>query len=544
MTGVGRSRPAALRMSPRARTRSVAQARALAFMLCALSLVAFHARPQDAPDPPSTAPLELIEAGDPSVRRFGDGVAASGSLLAIAAPTDGDDAWSPGFVAIHRVLWTARDRVEVVEEARFSSSLGAEGEHFGAAVAASALQPTGPSPAPSAMRPMRGDFVAVGADRADVDLPTGPPVPMAGAVDLFERAIRGAPRWGLAARLRATSPQPGAEFGGALAFDAEGAARLAVGSARHDARAGIGAPWVWDAGRVHVFTRHDDAAARGAAAHWNEVAVIDPPRPELSGWFGASIAIEGELLAVGSPGHDVPRPDGAGSISNAGAVFLYRRIESVAAGDSGGAPLERYRLERVLTAPQPEESAWFGLAIALADEALAIGAPRAGGTRADGERRGAVYHFDLARPQSHPKRIDPPSERVRTGFGQTLALHHGALLIGAPSTDAPPAAADSPMLEDVGGAWIYALDEGAFTAELVPPRATPSVLFGATASLAWPRFSRDRTAWSEQAAREWPHGAPDPALIAVVGHRYTEEESQVPSPGAAIYATPRVKAPP
>ncbi|MBI1303994.1 MAG: hypothetical protein GC172_09435 [Phycisphaera sp.] len=528
-------------MSPGARTRSVAQARALAFMLCALSLVAFHARPQDAPDPPSTTPLELIEAGDPSVRRFGDGVAASGSLLAIAAPTDGDDAWSPGFVAIHRVLWTARDGVEVVEEARFSSSLGAEGEHFGAAVAASVLQPTGHSPAQTAIPPMRGDLVAVGADRADVDLPAGPPIPMAGAVDLFERAHRGAPRWGRSARLRATSPQPGAEFGGALAFDAGGAARLAVGSARHDARAGIDAPWVWDAGRVHVFTRHGDAAARGGAARWSEAAVIDPPRPELSGWFGASVAIEGELLAIGSPGHDVPRPDGAGTISNAGAVFLYRRIAS---DPAGGAPLERYRLERVFTAPEPEESAWFGLAIALEDEALAIGAPRAAGTRADGERRGAVYHFDLARPQSHPKRIDPPSERVRTGFGQTLALRRGTLLIGAPSTDAPSAAADSPMLEDVGGAWIYALDDGAFTAELVPPRATRSVLFGATAALAWPGFIHDPMAWSEQTARECPHGAPDPAPVAVVGHRYTEEESQVPSPGAALYRASRVKAPP
>jgi hypothetical protein len=486
----------------------------------------------------------LIEEGDPSVRRFGDGVAASGSLLAVAAPTDGDDAWAPGFVSIHRLLWAGRGKVAIVEEARFSSGLGSEGEHFGAAVAASAVQATAHHLASTVSPPFRGDFVAVGADRANVALPAGPPVPMAGAVDLLERVPRAAPHWRVAARLSATSPQPGAEFGGALAFDVGGATRLAVGSARHDARAGAGEPWVWDAGRVHVFTRHGGAAGGDGAARWIEAAVIDPPRPELSGWFGASVAIDDELLAIGSPGHDVPRLDGAGTISNAGAVFLYRRVEADATGSATSPPLERYRLERVLTAPEPEESAWFGLAIALEDEAIAIGAPRAGGTRAEGEPRGAVYHFDLARPQSHPKRIDPPSERVRTGFGQTLALQRGVLLIGAPSTDAPPAAAGGPILHDVGGAWIYTLDEGAFNAELVPPRSTSSVLFGAAASLASPAVGPERTARSEPAARGRPHGAPDAALIAIVGHRYTEEESEIPSPGAAIYAVPRVRAPP
>ena len=161
-----------------------------------------------------------------------------------------------------------------------------------------------------------------------------------------------------------------------------------------------------------------------------------------------------------------------------------------------------------------------------------------------GEPLGCVYIIDLARPDSAPKRIDPPSSLVRAGFGQTLALGSGLLLVGAPTTDAIAEEEQDPLLRDVGGAWVYELDEGRFTATLVPPRSLASALFGATAALAEPLVparpaadTRTRPAL-DASPRQKGH------LVAVVGHRYTEEESQEPSPGAALYAVPRVRAPP
>jgi hypothetical protein len=512
----------------------------LAAALCAASLVAFRAAPHQAPPPPELEPITTISADDPSApsaRRFGDRVAADGSLVAVAAPTDGDDAWSPGAVVLRRLAWTARGALEITREAELSSSSRGSGERFGSALSLSASH--GPS---------RGDLVAVGVDRADAISPANDSVPMAGAVDLFERPIRAEREWRHAARLAAGEPQPGAEFGGTLAFDAGGAARLAVGAPRHDARKDERSPWVWDAGRVSILSRVASSIPNDAASRWVEVAVIDAPTPELSGWFGAAVALDGDLLAIGAPGHDVADPTSGVAISSAGMVFLYRRIDPAGQSNAVQPPSERYRLERVLAAPSPEHSAWFGLALALEGETLAVGAPRArdrhGRGLGLGEPLGCVYIVDLARPDAAPKRIDPQSSLVRTGFGQTLALSSGLLLVGAPTTDAIAEDQQDPLLRDVGGAWVYELDEGRFTATLVPPRSLASALFGATAAIAEPTGPARPAA----STRTWP--APDARarhrghLVAVVGHHYSEEESREPSPGAAIYAVPRVRAPP
>ncbi len=502
----------------------------LAALLCAASLCAFRAAPHHAPPPPEVGPIATISADDasaPSARRFGDRVAADRSLVAVAAPTDGDDAWSPGAVTLLRLAWNPHGRLVFAREAELVSGSSAAGDRFGSALAASIAHDL-----------HRGDLVAVGADRADALSSSDEPFPMSGAVELFERSTRAKPGWRHVARLSASAPQPGAEFGGTLAFDASGAARLAVGAPRHDAPPCERSSWVWDAGRVFVFTRTASSLPSDTASRWSEVAVIEAPAPELSGWFGAAVALDGDLLAIGAPGHDATDPTSGVVIPSAGVVFLYRRVDP-AAGSA-----ERYRLERTLAAPSPEHSAWFGLALALEGETLAVGVPRARAHQGLGEPLGCVYIIDLARPDSAPKRIDPPSSLVRAGFGQTLALGSGLLLVGAPTTDAIAEEEQDPLLRDVGGAWVYELDEGRFTATLVPPRSLASALFGATAALAEPLVparpaadTRTRPAL-DASPRQKGH------LVAVVGHRYTEEESQEPSPGAALYAVPRVRAPP
>lgn len=548
----GRSERRATTAAPRGAMRGAmrgarppsSRARVLAAVLCAAALGAFRAAPHHGSTPPALDPIALISADEPSVpsaRRFGDRVAAKGCILAIAAPTDGDDAWSPGSVLLHRLEWRARGALEIRREAEFSSSPSAAGEHFGSALAVSAGV-DGP----------RGAVVAVGASRADVSASRGQPVPMAGAVDLFERSKHAEPMWRHVARLVALAPQPGAEFGGTLAFDARGAARLAVGAPRYDARAHEGAPWTWDAGQVHVFTRHRPSTAHSVhAGEWLEVAVIDSPDPQPSDWFGAAIALEGDLLAIGSPGRDLTRETDGALIPNAGAVLLYRRIDDGERMYGVVPPAERYRLERVLTAPLPEHSAWFGQAVALAGNTLAVGAPRARGLREDGasaEPIGCVHLFDLASPDRLPERIDPPSALVVTGFGQTLALEGRTLVVGAPTTGAIAPGSGGSIVRDVGGTWVYALGEQSVRADLRPPDLAPSVLFGATAALAEPeqregagQSARPSTA---QAAGHGFARRQMSSLVAIVGHRYTEEESTVPSPGAAIYAVPRVRAPP
>jgi hypothetical protein len=339
---------------------------------------------------------------------------------------------------------------------------------------------------------------------------------MAGAVEVFERAADGA-SWRLAARLSARTPEPAASFGAAVALDQGGSARLVVGAPRHDA---VGA---FDAGRVHVFRRLTDSRDAGTGARWTEVATITPPAPRLSMWFGSAVAIEGDFLAIASPGDDVATAGSREPVHAAGAVYIYRRTAVAATGN------ERYRLERVLTAPSPEPAAWFGLSIDLDDGVLAVGAPRARDQASGLLPTGCVYLFDLALAEAMPKRIDPPSGVQTYGFGQSLALRDGVLVIGAPSTDLLARSAPDGTLDDAGAAWTYTLGGARFTGALNTPKPLPSGLFGASCAIGAVHAP----------APTRPDEPTDAVRLAIVGHRFVEEESIEPSRGAAIFVVPR-----
>jgi len=450
---------------------------------------------------PIIEPVQLIEPALPDVRRFAEAVAADGDVVAIAAPTDGDDALEPGEVAVHRLAWDAGGRLVVDREDVLRSISTAPGDHFGAAVAVALGEGDHGD----------RDLIAVGADRAE--WPESGLGTMGGAVDLFEREARsdgaGASAWPHIARLGPHRPQPGSEFGASLALGflrctgepfhahhptSTAVARLAVGAPRTDILDSF------DAGRVHVFERRPAAFGDVSGGHWHEVATVEPPAPQMSGWFGSSVAIQGEYLAVGSPGQDTDGADQPGPIHAAGAVYLYR----VHAPRTFHARA-RVELLRVLVSPDPAQAAWFGFAVALRDGVLAVGAPRTRDEVNGLAAVGCVYLYDLARPGAAPKRVNPPDlgapSTPSSGFGQTVAMRSGMLLIGAPSADVARAAhhedGDAPngdLIEDVGTAWLYALapvqhagdSAGDFVGELRAPEIRPSAHFGASVALAVP----------------------------------------------------------
>jgi hypothetical protein len=511
----------------RERRRNLVRARVSVAIACVLGLLAARASPSFAPTPPALDAAYVIEPEQPDIRRLGETVAADGTLLAVAAPTDGDDALEPGMVEVHRLSILKSGKLAVKLEDTLFAPAQAAGEHFGASLAVLA----------ACRKARTSGLIAIGVDRATVGEPS-PMGVMAGAVDLFERRPQHEARWRLAARIFASQPQPGAEFGAAVAFDRMGSQRLAVGAPRTDVDG------AFDSGRVHVFrcasesrgVTHYDGTSTPTT--WHEVAVIDPPHPSMSGWFGASVALEGDILAIGSPGFDVALPGSNTAIANAGAVYIYRRFDCSARtfgqDRTDRRPLERYRLERVLIAPSPEQSAWFGLAIDLDRGVLAVGTPRARAKTDAAPPVGCVYVFDLAHPTTPPSRIDPPTTPFGTApdfetdddavqaFGQALTLRGQTLLVGAPSTDVSENgerdATRGDPIEDVGAAWIFALDHLRTEARLTPPRLRPSALFGASSAL------------TLIAPRD---GAP--RVCAIVGHLYLEEESTAPSTGAAIY---------
>jgi choice-of-anchor B domain-containing protein len=164
-------------------------------------------------------------------------------------------------------------------------------------------------------------------------------------------------------------------------------------------------------GAVYVYRR-------GAGGRWAEVATVAAQGLSVQDAFGASIAVEGNLMAVGAPGTGERR----------GAVYVFER-------DGSGRWSERARL----TAGRAEAGDQLGRAVAIRGGMLLAGSP--GHARNQGRvvvfQRGSGASGWTERGTLVGSRGQSPEF-----FGAALALYGDRALIGAPG----------PMFGDSAGA--------------------------------------------------------------------------------------------
>jgi len=118
---------------------------------------------------------------------------------------------------------------------------------------------------------------------------------------------------------------------------------IVLGAPNHDlgtAFSGLGA--------VHVFEL--------VAGAWTETAFVTAPFPLLGDFFGASLALQDDLLVVGAPQRD-------GTLPSVGAAFAYRR--------AGAA----WQHVATLQAQEPQAYGFFGASLAIDGDMLLVGAP-------------------------------------------------------------------------------------------------------------------------------------------------------------------------
>lgn len=197
-------------------------------------------------------------------------------------------------------------------------------------------------------------------------------------------------------------PQPASEFGAAVATDG---VTVAVGSPRHDGP-------IPDTGAVDVYEL-ERTDLGPVPVH---VARLLPPVPSASARFGAAVAVDGDWMAIGEPGAGPALP-------RDGDVHVARRIAG------------RWQLTCSLRTSAGVHG-WLGASVTLAGGQLAAGAPiaREPGT---GSRTGAVARWTLEGDKWKPA---PPARAPGladgSGFGLAVALGEGFLAVGAPGDDA------------------------------------------------------------------------------------------------------------
>jgi trimeric autotransporter adhesin len=246
---------------------------------------------------------------------FGHAVAISGNTIAVGAPAEDSSATginmdqsSDSEIDSGAVYVYFRSGTMWQQQAYIKASNTDFTDKFGASVA------------------LHGDTLAVGATDEDssttgIGAQTNESAFEAGAAYVF---VRSAGMWSQQAFIKPSNTQGGDRFGGAVAL---GENRLVVGAHAEDSgAAGIGGiqsdNGASDAGAVYVFAR--------TGTTWTQEAYIKASNPDANDNFGYSVALFGDLIAVGayaedSSGVGLNPSQQSNSEGATGAVYLFSR---------------------------------------------------------------------------------------------------------------------------------------------------------------------------------------------------------------------------
>ena len=345
--------------------------------------------------------------------QFGASLALSGDTLVVGAPgeasgngnqTDNGAAFSGAAYVFFRLngVWS--------QQAYIKPSNPDNGDQFGASLALS------------------GDTLVVGApgeassngDEADNG------AAFSGAAYVFFRS-NGV--WSQQAYLKASNIGAGDLFGISVAIDGD---TLAVGAQREDSSTttinGTPDEFGADSGAAYVFLR--------SGSNWTQEAYVKPFNTGISDFFGSSVALSGDTLAVGAILEDsnatgVNNFMGTDTSNASGAAYVFTR--------SGA----NWSQEAYVKASNTDVQDEFGFSVALSGDMLAVGArlEDSGATGINGNESsngllnsGAGYVFTRSGMiWSQQAYIKASNTGQGDGFGVSIALDGDLLAVGAPA---------------------------------------------------------------------------------------------------------------
>ena len=234
-----------------------------------------------------------------------------------------------------------------------------------------------------------------------------------------------------------------------------------------------------DTGAVFIFERVD--------GEWLETAYILPPFPDPLGWFGRWLAIDSGRIVIGAPYEDGRGLDGS-RIDDSGVAYVYEKVSGV------------WQRTGTLLPRVPTAGASFGWSVAISGDRIAVSAwedPLAG------VQTGSVTTFKLYKGLWQAEAVLQPSEASeRLMFGRDIDLHDNVLVVGAPGDDT--------IAEDAGAVyvWHYYNDQWNFAGKLVASDGIANDRLGSQVALEKPwlaagSYDHDDPMWSAGATYVW-----------------------------------------
>lgn len=341
-----------------------------------------------------------------------NGLALDGSVLAVGAPGEASmggqsDNSAPGSGAVYVF---ARTGAEWHQEAYLKAPNAEANDHFGCSLALS------------------GDSLVIGAtgERSNATTVNGNQLDNsangAGAAYVF---VRGGSGWSLQAYLKPFNTNAGDRFGSTVDIDGN---RIIVGADAEDSAAtgvnGIESDnSAINSGAAYVFLR--------TGTTWTQEAYLKPSNTRAAAQFGASVAIEGDTVVVGSQGESSGMPTMPSDTSTpaSGAAYVFTR-------DLSGWSETAY-----IKAASPNEGDFFGSAVAVSGDTVVVGANSddggAAGINGDESNNslraaGAVFVFVRSGTswlqQAYVKPLIPGEEDL---FGSQIVIDGDTLAVSA-----------------------------------------------------------------------------------------------------------------
>ena len=270
--------------------------------------------------------------------------------------------------------------------------------------------------------------------------------------------------------LKASNADAGDYFGYSVAMSGNTAV---IGAPREASNAvGVGgnqannmAP---DAGAAYVFVRNGST--------WTQQAYLKASNPNANDWFGYSVAIDGDTIAVGAIGESSSATGVGGnqlsnSLPSAGAVYVFQRTGTT------------WSNQAYLKASNTGDNDSFGEVVAISGDRIVVGAYRedsnASGVGGDGSdnsmpgagaayvftRTGSTWTGPVYLKAAHPNADDEFGGQVAIdGVGAATRVligakgeSSGAVGVGGNQLDnSAPDAGAAYLFELVGGSWVQA----------------------------------------------------------------------------------------
>ena len=301
-------------------------------------------------------------AGD----EFGGSVAVDGDTMVVGATYNRDKGFGSGSAYIYTRNVAGSLTAGWTQRAKLLTSDGAASDYFGVSVAIS------------------GDTVAVGA-YGDGDKGSS-----SGSAYIYTRNVAGSltAGWTQRAKLLASDGAARDNFGWSVAISGD---TVAVGAYGDDDKGS-------SSGSAYIYTRN---VASSLTAGWTQRAKLLASDGAAGGYFGRSVAISGDTVAVG---HENDDDKG----TNSGSAYIYTR-------DDAGSLTASWTQRAKLLASDGAAGDYFGASVAISFDTVAVAAYS---DDDNGPGSGSAYMFAL------------PLKIPCAGEGMTLTEEAGEITDG------------------------------------------------------------------------------------------------------------------